>query len=184
MSSIRQRRRALLLGALLCGLLACRKREPELPKIEPGAPPIAQPGAQPLQLSLPTVGGGELRVQSLRGRPVILHVMATWCYPCLAEVEELKKRKAELDAAKIAVVEIGLDLEGEKLLGPFARTFEVPYPVGIGRGEVLEGKTPLGKLSSIPALFLLGPDGRLLGYRLGAGGPGWLDQTIAKSRGQ
>lgn len=170
---------------LLCLLFAAscaRGKGPKEP-VDPRIPPAAREGAPPLVLELPKVGGGELDLSSLRGRPVILHLFTTWCYPCLAEVEELSKAAEDLRASGIEVVGIGLDLEGSKVLGPFAQSFDVPYPILIGRGDVLEGKSPLGKPALIPALFLLDKSGTVIGYRLGAGGAGWLEETRKRALG-
>lgn len=51
--------------------------------------------------------GVELNLQSLKGKPVLLHFWATWCGPCVQELPELielaKKRGSDMNFVAIAV---------------------------------------------------------------------------------
>lgn len=163
---------------MACGLgllTGCPKeKQPELP-------PALQEGAAPLDLSLTNINGIPFRLSELRGKKLMMHFFATWCYPCLPEVNELNQHYAEIKAAGIELVGVGLDLEGTKTLRPFADSFGLAYPLVVGGPEITEGKTDLGPLRSIPALFLLDRDGRVLGYRVGVGKKDWLAQTLKKA---
>ena len=54
------------------------------------APPKQQPRPAP-SLALPRLGGGELSIQSLRGKPALVNFWATWCVPCLKEMPEIER---------------------------------------------------------------------------------------------
>jgi thiol-disulfide isomerase/thioredoxin len=45
----------------------------------------------------------------LRPRPILINLWASWCAPCVAELKELAARKAELEAAGVALVSISTD---------------------------------------------------------------------------
>src|SRR5688572_19260029 len=81
----------LLASLLALSLLsACAKEQ------DPRVPPAAREKAPPLALTLEKVGGGNVTMSALRGRPVLLFVFTTWCYPCLGEIQELSRRYEEL----------------------------------------------------------------------------------------
>lgn len=169
------------LAALLAlGLLAACPKPTD--NNDANLPPALRADADPLTLPLTRTDALPFVLPAQYGQPLILHLFTTWCYPCIPEVEELVQRYEELRAAGIKVVGISLDLEGIKTLPAFISTFSVPYPLAAAGPELMQGTTPLGPIQNVPALFLLDRRGVVVGYRVGTGGSGWLDQTIAKAK--
>ena len=63
--------------------------------------------------------GKELALQSLKGKPILLNLWATWCAPCLAEMPALDKLAAS--NAGLQVVTVSQDLaQPEKVAAFFA----------------------------------------------------------------
>ncbi|MEJ5141122.1 TlpA disulfide reductase family protein [Gluconobacter albidus] len=58
--------------------------QPVLPSLTPGAPRL-----EPVNFQLKGPDGTTLALSSLRGRPFILHLWATWCPPCRLELPAL-----------------------------------------------------------------------------------------------
>ena len=71
-----------------CGLgnsaRAADGAQPILPSLRPGAPRL-----EPVNFQLVGPGGTALSLATLRGRPFILHLWATWCPPCRLELPAL-----------------------------------------------------------------------------------------------
>lgn len=58
--------------------------QPVLPSLTPGTPRL-----EPVNFQLKGPDGTTLALSSLRGRPFILHLWATWCPPCRLELPAL-----------------------------------------------------------------------------------------------
>ena len=88
--------RSSLIGALLVGLAMSFGVPGPV-----GAQEIA-PGRPAPEIDLPRLGGGQIKLSTLRGRPVVVTFWGTWCPPCKVEFPELvaahrKYREAGLE---------------------------------------------------------------------------------------
>jgi peroxiredoxin len=115
-----------LVAALALATAACGGREPATQKnaAEPRLlwerPGLAgairpemgrpQPGDRAPDFELPIVGGGTLRLDSLRGSWVLMHFTATWCPFCDAEVEHLGELAEAYPAVRVLLVDIKEDV--------------------------------------------------------------------------
>ena len=105
-------------------------------------------------------GEGELSLESLRGRPVVLNFWASWCGPCKDEaplLEEASKRWA----GKVAFVGIDVkDFRGDAR--KFLDRYGVTYP------NVYDGKgSTIGRygVTGYPETYFIDADGRVR-YRI------------------
>lgn len=139
--------RRLVLGALLAS--ACR------PRIEP-------PHLGTFLASLPrdAVGERPWQPQGLGGRVVLITFLATWCFPCLADLVVLRRLERDYDARGFSNVLVGMDLEGRRVLEPFAENYELPGPLLVGDDRLRAGETPFGHIRELPTRVLFGRDGR------------------------
>jgi cytochrome c biogenesis protein CcmG, thiol:disulfide interchange protein DsbE len=105
-------------------------------------------------------GQGELSLESLRGRPVVLNFWASWCGPCKDEaplLEDASKRWA----GKVAFVGVDVkDFRGD------ARTFIERY--GVTYPNVYDGKgSTIGRygVTGYPETYFIDAEGRVR-YRI------------------
>ena len=67
------------------------------------------PGSPAPTFRLPSLAGGEVDLQSLRGRLVVLNFWATWCAPCVAEMPSLERLYRALGREGLTVLSVSVD---------------------------------------------------------------------------
>ncbi len=142
-------------------------------KVEPAkaAPAVVQTAAMDTaapELSLKGPDGASVRLASLRGQPLVLHLWATWCEPCREELPDL------LDLAEAGnprILAVSLDPRWEPVRRFLAGS--VPRAVLLADGAQVSSKLDVSRL---PVTFILDASGRI---RLRLDGPRqWTDQTL------
>ncbi len=112
--------------------------------------------------------GDQLRLNDYRGKVILLDYWATWCGPCLAEIPAIKDiQKTFGSDARFQLIGLSLDETAEVARAVCqaewpdldARIRRQPA----GRGECWGRST---RSESIPATFLIGPEGRILAKNL------------------
>jgi len=109
---------------------------------------------------IPGVG----RLSSLRGEVVLIDFWATWCVPCLAEMPAVIRIHDAYGDRGLRVVGVSIDA-----LEHADRVHEVAADKGMTWAEVHDHQGTIARqylVSAIPATFLIGPDGRILGTHL------------------
>jgi thiol-disulfide isomerase/thioredoxin len=132
---------------------------------------IVEAMAAPLDLKFTAADGREVDLAQLRGKVVLVDFWATWCVPCLKEMPYVRAAYKKFHARGFEVVGISFDkAPGAQPRGmertaaqvdQFARENDMPWP------HHYDGKywdNQFGRrfaISSLPATFLLGKDGRI-----------------------
>ena len=139
--------------------------------------------------------GVSRRLDATHGRPVWLTFWASWCAPCLQEMNEMTRRQSELEAAGIHVLALSIDGFGQQidsqkttlrdaqrmqqqLKFPFATAAALPETVR--RLEVVD-RLMFGRKTqlALPTSFLISADGHLSAvYR----GPVTVDRVIRDAK--
>ncbi len=127
-------------------LLACGGAEKSAP-LEP-AP----------DFDLPLLGGGSVSLQALRGQWVLLDFWATWCPPCVLEVDELNALQKDLEGTNGRILAISIDTIPLEELQAWTRVHGVEYPVALASTSLA---TDYGA-DAFPFHVLVGPEGQIL----------------------
>lgn len=118
------------------------------------------------------------QADTLPGRVVLVRFFATWCFPCLADLPVLQRLWEERSGQGFTVVLVGMDLEGERVLEPFAERYALPFPVLVADAEIRQGQSPFGTVSALPTSVLFGREGEVLLAYAGVAEPASLLRAV------
>jgi thiol-disulfide isomerase/thioredoxin len=109
-----------------------------------------------IELSLPRLGGEDLKFSDYRGQWLVVNYWATWCAPCRKEIPELSELHDE--RADIAVLGLAFEDANESDFEIFLSEFEVTYPILLV--DVYDPPEPFGSPKALPTTYILNPEGR------------------------
>ncbi|HEY5313164.1 MAG TPA: TlpA disulfide reductase family protein [Pirellulales bacterium] len=120
---------------------------------------------QPLAIAGTLVDGQRFDLKSYRGRVVLVDFWATWCGPCVAELENLKRVYSQYHARGLEIVGVNLDDSREDLVH-FLQERPIPWSIlhDAPQGPAASGH-PLAQhygVTSLPTLILVDRQGRVL----------------------
>ena len=150
----------LVVASLGISTMVARLREPAIPL---PAPEERVPFRA--DFTLPDVQGRLVRLADLRGRPVLINIWATWCFPCREEMPSMNALYRDYGAKGLAMVAIATDAEGESVVAPFVRAYGLTFPV------LLDPQNTVGtrlQVPGIPSSYLLDKRGRVIDLVVGA----------------
>jgi len=119
-------------------------------------------------LVVPQVGGGTIDLASLRGKPVWVNFMATWCPPCIDEFPLMSGFAARYGDDGLVILAIDVK-EEEGAVAAFADRLNATFPLGLdGDGSSAER---WGAAAALPVHFWVDKDGIVRDAALGGIGP-------------
>lgn len=119
-------------------------------------------------LVVPQVGGGTIDLANLRGQPVWVNFMATWCPPCVDEFPLMNGFAARY--ADDGLVILAIDVEEEEgVVAAFAESLGATFPLGLD----LDGSAAdrWKAAAALPMHFWIDADGIVRDGALGGIGP-------------
>lgn len=108
-----------------------------------------------------TDASGRVRnIDDLKGQHVLLHVWATWCAPCIESMPMLKATVARYSKSPLTVVGLNIDDDASN-----ARVIAEAQQMDWAQNYLGSESELMRQLavSSAPAYYLIGPDGKLVG---------------------
>jgi thiol-disulfide isomerase/thioredoxin len=160
-----------LSAAVLIALAGCAHEQAEAVRLH----------ARSALATLPDHGVDGAPVPDPSGKVVMVSFIATWCFPCVADLPVMEKLQKELGPKGYVTVAVGMDLEGVKVLRPFAQEYALPYPLLLPSQELRDGRTPFGHISELPTRFIFGRDGELMMAFTGVADPQQLMTFVSKA---
>jgi len=114
--------------------------------------------ANPVNFTLPLLGGGNAELSSYKGKIVILNFWATWCPPCRAEMPSMETlyQRFKNEGLEILAVDIG---EDTGTVRNFIQNSKYTFPVLLdssGRVSRTYG------IQAIPTSFILDRGGKII----------------------
>lgn len=123
------------------------------------------------ELELTDIHGAAFDRASLRGKPVLVELWATWCPPCLSTLSWMR----ELDPNRVQVVAIAVESKREDVDRLVARE-HIPDRIVMGTPEILQA---FGGVPAVPTLLIADGNGRIVRELYGA--PSDLHAQIEKT---
>lgn len=144
---------------------------PDASPVAAGAFNIGQP-APPLRL--PAVGGGSVDLASLRGQPVWVNLMATWCLPCRDELPLMQRFAAKYEDAGLVVLLVDVG-EDEAAVKAFLDELNVYLPAALDEDGTAQAEWGA---AALPVHFWLDEDGIVREWALGGLGPDLMTESL------
>jgi peroxiredoxin len=111
--------------------------------------------------------GASFKLADFFGKVMVINLWATWCGPCRREIPELVKLHNEFHSRGVEM--IGLSTENPEAsaekVRKFIQDFQIDYRIGWAPAEV--GAPLMQGHESIPQIFVISRDGRILKHFIG-----------------
>jgi thiol-disulfide isomerase/thioredoxin len=138
---------------------------------------VSEIGTEAPAFSLPALEGPTATsIESLRGRVVLLDFWATFCAPCVAALPKLQAFHASKEPEGLTVVGLLVDPKPELAI-KLASKAGARYPMLRADQSVWNAY----RVNALPALVLVGRDGRIRRRFGGESVPGLLEAEIARA---
>ena len=125
----------------------------------------AQEGRPAPPFTVRDVDGRTVRLQDLRGRPVVLDFWATWCAPCRTSMPDLDEIQQRYSSEGLVILGLSLDEDGVQPVRRFAQSLGVKFRLALANDRVL---SEYGPIRSVPTTVFINRQGvvvrRVVGY--------------------
>lgn len=126
--------------------------------------PIADNPPAP-NLTLPTLNGETVTLESLRGKVVLINFWATWCIPCRKEIPSMQRLWLQLDKSKFHILAIDIG-DDETAINNFLSAFDHPptFPISLDKES---GTLKTWPVKALPTTFIIDQQGRMVYQAIG-----------------
>ena len=111
--------------------------------------------------------------KNYEGQWVVVNYFAQWCAPCLREIPQLNHFYQQ-NSSDVPMFAISFDAVTPEELAHLKQKFDIQFPLI----ETVDRALPMTRPSSLPATFIIGPDGQVKKQLLGEQTAASLRRTI------
>jgi len=131
----------------------------------------------PVELLLSRADGTRFQLSSLRDRPTLLFLFATYDTASQLALGHLERFLAR--EPRISVLGVALQPDANAFLDPYRDALSVDFPLSYDPGNtVLRGTSELGLITSVPAFIAIDTLGRVSATRYGVATPDELGELV------
>jgi peroxiredoxin len=117
------------------------------------------------ELGFTTLGGEDIQLAALRGRPVLVTFWATTCGGCMEEMPHLIELYNELQPRGLEIIGVAMHYDPPNQVQTVRERFQVPYPIVLDLQQ--EAALAFGNVRLTPTTFLISPEGRIVKQTVG-----------------
>ena len=127
-------------------------------------------------LAVPQLGGGTIELEQLKGKPVWITFMATWCPSCVDELPQMNGFYVRYADEGLVVVAVDV-LEDDAVAAEFMNSLNVRFPVGLDRdGSARDAWQAL----ALPVHYWIDAEGVVRDGALGGIGPDFMARALQR----
>lgn len=143
--------------------------------------PVAVLGTPAPRDTLPLLGGGQVRLDELHGKTVIVNFWNSWCPPCRQEAPSLDRFYAQ-HAGDDRFVMIGIVIDDSPTaVRQYVESEQIPWQIALDPGS--RAALDFGTTGQ-PETYAISPDGVIVAKRSGPASVVDLTRMLAMARGQ
>jgi peroxiredoxin len=130
-----------------------------------GSGPAPSIGSEAPDFSVQGLNGQQIKLSSLKGRPVMINFWATWCPPCRAEIPTLVQTYADTHKSGDPYEIVGVATQSDQqTIQAFAKEFGINFPI---LSDAENRITDLYHVLPIPTSFFIDKDGIIRDIQVG-----------------
>ena len=130
----------------------------------------------PLNYTLKDMNGIDVKLESFKGKVILLNFWATWCGPCRVEIPYLIELQRQY-SNDLVILGVSVDDPAEKLK-PYATEMKINYPLLVGNGRQ-DFQDAYGPFWGIPVTVFVSRDGRIHKKHSGIASKEQIEHEIA-----
>ena len=133
-------------------------------------PEVGQPAPD---FSFPDLQGRKVVLSSLRGKVVLVNILATWCPTCTDEMPSLQRLHENFEKEDLKVLSLSIDVLGSQVVEPYMRKYRLNFPALLdARGTIKQMYATTG----VPETFIIDRNGLLVHKVIGP--RNWMDPEM------
>jgi len=149
----------ILLVLIVAGLLVLYRFGDSPGNVPPVTQQIAEVGKPLPGLDFPDLSGDRVKLSDHQGKVVLVHIWATWCPPCVAEMPSMEGLYQKLPRDRFEILAVSIDARGEDAVAPFVERNRLTFPVLLDPDGSIG--VPYG-ITGVPESFIVDRDGVLV----------------------
>ncbi|QIR13227.1 TlpA disulfide reductase family protein [Shewanella aestuarii] len=114
------------------------------------------------QVDFSQLNDEKIDFEAFKGKVVVINMWATWCPPCVRELPALDRLANKINPEQYVLLPISIDVQGKEIVQPFLDS------IGLTAFESyfdpMQNLRAVFPLDTIPATFILNPQGELVAY--------------------
>lgn len=123
-------------------------------------------GASAPNFSLPSSEGVQVSLQEFQGKVVLVHFWATWCIPCLQEINSLKRLRSKFSEKHFEILGVNVE-DPRRALFSYLKKKQLNYPVLFDSSK---NAMQVYGVKSLPHSVVVDRKGRLILFKDNFGG--------------
>ncbi len=124
--------------------------------------------SSPIDFTLNDLNGNSTKLSEYKGKWILINFWATWCGPCRMEMPTLESLHQEFKDENFVILGVSVDQSSKKQVSKFINNNNITFKILHDQTSRVSGQY---RASSIPSLYLISPDWKLVGvFR---GGKSW-----------